>query len=75
MSWHDLLMATIQEQLTEAQDALHNLLIGKAVRVYVDQNGERIEYTQATRGALVAYISDLKQQLGAKGHGPMYLVL
>lgn len=65
-------MATLQEQLDEARQAFHDLNIGKAVRVFVDQNGERVEYTVANRGSLSAYISDLQRQINGGSHpGPM----
>jgi len=65
-------MATIQERLTEAENALHDLQIGKSLRVFVDQNGERVEYTAANRRDLTAYIDRLKTQLSGAASGPMY---
>lgn len=56
-------MATLAQQLVEAETAYHDLLIGKAARVYVDQNGERVEYVAANRQALAAYIQSLKDQI------------
>ena len=56
-------MATIAEQLAEAKDAYHALMTGRSVRVYVDQNGERMEYTPATKSSLKAYIDDLQSQV------------
>lgn len=65
-------MAVTQQMLDEARQAYHDLLTGRAVRVVVDQNGERIEYTAANRSALSAYISDLERQLGVTiPSGPM----
>lgn len=65
-------MATLAEQLAEAQAAYHDLQIGKAVRVFVDQNGERLEYTSANRSALLVYINDLKAQITPPASsGPM----
>ncbi len=52
------------QRLTEAEGALHLLNIGQAARTYVDQNGERVEYTVANRGALRTYIMELKALLG-----------
>lgn len=62
-------MATLTDQLAEAQAAYHDLQLGKAVRVYVDQNGERVEYSVANRSALLAYINDLKQQIADEAAG------
>lgn len=65
-------MATIAQQLAEAEAAYHQLMTGKAVRVVVDQNGERIEYVQANVAKLAAYIDQLKRQNdAAHSVGPM----
>lgn len=53
-------MATTAQKLTQAEAAYHDLLIGKQARVFVDQNGERIEYNASNRDALRAYIAELK---------------
>jgi len=65
-------MATLAERLTEAEAAYHDLLMGRQVRVFVDQNGERVEYTAANRPALAAYIDGLKRQVAGSVSGPMY---
>jgi hypothetical protein len=54
---------TTQQKLTEAENAYHDLMMGRAVRVVVDQNNERVEYTTANASRLYAYIAALKQQL------------
>jgi hypothetical protein len=65
-------MATDAELLTSAKDAQHKLLTGRSVRVFVDQNGERVEYNAANRGALAAYIADLERRLSTQTpRGPM----
>lgn len=56
-------MATPTEQLAEARAAYHKLVTGGAVRVFVDQNGERVEYVQANAGLLAAYIERLAKLL------------
>lgn len=53
-------------RLASAEDALHKLMIGESARVYVDQNGERIEYTAANAQRLRAYIAEIKDLLGLK---------
>ncbi len=65
-----------QDRLTEAEDALHALVIGRSARVFVDQNGERIEYTSINRAGLVTYIDSLKAELGilTDGPGPLRMV-
>jgi predicted TPR repeat methyltransferase len=64
--------ATLQARLAEAETAYHKLVTGQAARVFVDQNGERIEYVSATRSSLLAYISELKRLLGVgESRGPL----
>lgn len=67
-------MATLQERLTEAETAYHELVIGKGVAEVRDANGEVIRYTQTSISRLAAYIADLKRQIDGGGDGPMYLV-
>lgn len=65
-------MATVQDQLAEAQAAYHDLLLGKAVARCRDANGEEIQFAQANRSALSAYIASLQAQIGNGGcTGPM----
>lgn len=59
-------MATLAEQLAEAEAAYHNLMTGSAVVRFQDQNGESLTYTQATVGRLSAYIAGLRRQIGGK---------
>lgn len=54
----------LEAWLKEAQLAYHQLNMGQRTKVYVDQNGERVEYEGASRGQLLAYINELKRQLG-----------
>ena len=51
-------------RLTEAESALHQIMLGNGARVYVDQNGERVEYFAANASRLRAYIAELKLLLG-----------
>ena len=53
-------MATLADQLTEAQAALHALAIGKSMALCRDSNGEEVRYTMANRPALLAHIAYLK---------------
>ncbi|HGE7051792.1 TPA: gpW family head-tail joining protein [Serratia marcescens] len=55
--------AMYQKLLEEAQKAYHDLMIGGSVRVVVDQNSERVEYTAANRQNLWAYIVRLQNAL------------
>lgn len=50
--------------LASAEKAYHSLIVGGQARVFVDQNGERIEYTVANRASLLAYIQQLRDALG-----------
>lgn len=54
----------LQARLDAAEVAYDKLMSGKAVRVLVDQNGERVEFTPANASRLAAYIVDLQTQLG-----------
>lgn len=58
---------TPQERLVEAKAALHAIMIGGGVRVVVDQNGERVEYTPANRQALITYIAMLEAEIANGG--------
>jgi predicted regulator of Ras-like GTPase activity (Roadblock/LC7/MglB family) len=62
-----------QADLTAAETAYRNLMTGQAVKVLVDQNGERVEFKPADASKLAAYIYDLKSQLGMvlATRGPM----
>lgn len=63
--------AIYEERLTSAEGALHELMTGQAARVFVDQNGERVEYAVANAKQLRAYIYELKVLLGKITSGPM----
>ncbi|MBB5985923.1 gpW family head-tail joining protein [Sphingobium lignivorans] len=72
-------MASLQERLTEAQDALHDLVIGKAVVRCRDADGSEVTYTQATRSSLMAYIAKLERDIAASSnaapcYAPMRLI-
>ena len=67
---------TLKEQLADAQKQYHLLVTGQAARVYVDQNGERVEYVAANSSRLQQYIARLEGKIaeaaGASGpSGPM----
>lgn len=65
-------IALCTTRLTEAETALHNLMMGQSARTFVDQNGERVEFTAANAGRLRAYIYELKLKLGkVETTGPM----
>ena len=66
---------TLAEQLADAKAQYHLLVTGQQARVYVDQNGERVEYTAANRQALLAYIQRLENQVGSVNPGPMRVLM
>lgn len=55
----------LKQRLTEAETAYHQLMMGGSVRVYVDQNAERIEYTASNKQNLWNYIVSLRAQICA----------
>lgn len=61
----------IKALLAEARDAYHRLAIGGAVKVFVDQNGERIEYSSVSIGSLQKYITMLENELRGCPAGPL----
>lgn len=64
--------AIYEERLTSAEGALHDLMTGQAARVFVDQNGERVEYAVANAQRLRSYIFELRVALGKQvAGGPM----
>lgn len=67
---------TLQEKLDDAKAQYHLLVTGQAAKVYVDQNGERVEYVAGNRGALASYIADLERQIGGNNSlGPMRVLM
>jgi hypothetical protein len=64
-------MATNAELLADAKAALHKLMTGTAAKVFVDQNGERIEYVAANANRLSAYIAELERLVGTRTSGPL----
>lgn len=58
-------MATLQEQLNVATEAYSKLISGGAATVYVDQNGERIEYQAGSAPRLLSWIYTLQSQITA----------
>ena len=71
-------LAQLRAMHTEASAQYHKLMTGQTARVYVDQSGERIEYTAVKASSLRAYVLDLEAQIAAlesgRGsyNGPMF---
>lgn len=56
-------MATLAEKLTQAKDAKHKLATQQLTRVFMDQNGERVEYTATNMAQLDSYIAGLEAEI------------
>lgn len=57
----------LKSMMADALDALHSLRTGRQVRVVVDQNGDRVEFTAANQAGLITYINQLQSALQSKG--------
>lgn len=57
----------LQDMLAEARKAYSDLVTGRAVRVVVDQNGERVEFTAASAQRLNQYIQTLLSYMREMG--------
>lgn len=55
---------TCKQYLAEARAAYHGLMIGRNVMLVTDQNGERVQFTQANKTDLLTYIRQLEAQCG-----------
>lgn len=62
-------MPTTQEKITEAEAALHSLVLGKQAVEVRDSNGETVRFTQANVTRLRAYIAELRATLAAETGG------
>lgn len=62
--------ATLEARLTEAENALHQLLLGQTVTV-VSYDGHRTESKPADEVKLRRYVQELKRQLGQVPSGRM----
>jgi hypothetical protein len=62
----------LEARLLDAETKYHALMTGSQLKVFVDQNGERMEYNSASALQLSKYISELKRQLGiGAASGPL----
>jgi hypothetical protein len=77
MKWTTTDLPQLRAWLVEARTARHEIATGTRVSVWMDQNGERVEYNRANMATLVAYISDLETAVttldrgGAIASGPI----
>ena len=56
--------AVLTARLADAEQAYHDFRMGNSARVFVDQNGERVEYAATNINGLRSYILELKGLLG-----------
>lgn len=56
--------AITAQRLRDAEKALHDLVMGQQAQVFIDQNGERVEFTPTTVPRLRAYVRELSTVLG-----------
>lgn len=57
----------LNKQLEQAQEAYHQLMIGKSAVEFRDSNGEMVRYTNVSANKLYGYILNLQHQLGFPG--------
>ncbi len=50
---------TTAQKIAEVESAIHALATGQQVRVFVDQNGERVEFNSTNLQRLQAYLASL----------------
>lgn len=55
--------AALKARIAKLEAQYDDIMSGKAVKRFVDQNGESVEYTAANAGKLLAYINELKSDL------------
>lgn len=63
--------AVLIQRLAEAEEAYHQLSMGKSIVELKDSNGETVKYGQASARQLGMYIATLRAQLGCGGSRPM----
>lgn len=60
----------LQTRLDNALVQYDKLVTGQLARVFVDQNGERVEFTASLKADLYTYIQQLQAQIACPN--PMY---
>lgn len=53
------------DNLTDARVQYHDLITGRAARVVIDSNGERVEFVAANSKQLYLYIQQLEALVGS----------
>lgn len=65
--------AAIKARITRLEASYDAIMTGRAVKKFVDQNGEQVEYTTANAGNLLKLINELKAMVDctfARGYKP-----
>lgn len=57
---------TVETKLAEAREAYHALVTGQSV-VRIQRDGKTVEFSQASKRDLAAYIASLESQTGGAG--------
>lgn len=66
------LMATTEQRLIDAENALHALITGELIVSVTVSGGRTNQYTPANASELRKYIAGLKRELGTGGYlGPI----
>jgi len=55
--------AALRTRIATLENAYDEIISGRQVRRFVDQNGEQVEYNAANASTLLAYINRLKSEL------------
>lgn len=63
---------TNAQRLAEAEQAYHALMTGTQVRVFVDQDGTRVEYTATNKASLYSYIQTLRSMNAGGDAAPVF---
>lgn len=56
-------VAAIKARIVRLETAYDEIISGTAVKRFVDQNGEQVEYTTANAAKLLAFINELKSMV------------
>lgn len=57
--------AALRTRIATLEAAYDDIVSGRAIKRFVDQNGEQVEYNSANASTLLAYIRNLKSELDA----------
>lgn len=56
-------VAAVKAKIARLEVVHESLMTGTAIKRFVDQNGEQVEYTAANATKLLAYINELKAMI------------